>query len=413
MATSVKIPVSKLLLNNGQIKDVPKNPRLIKDAKFDKLKQSIQDDPEMLSLRELLVYPYNEKYVVLGGNMRLRACKELGYTEIECKVIPEDTPAKKLRAIVQKDNIAYGENSWDDIANEWDAAELEEWGLDTPDTWGEDKEIEEDEAPEVDESEPPKSKLGEIYQLGRHRVMCGDSTDKASVELLMDGAKADIGFTSPPYNAGDNVRGKFYANDDDNKTNDDYTIFLTDTSMITLDYCDYSFVNLQILNGNKLSLIDFQTNMRDCIKDILVWNKSIAPPHINKGTFATKWEYIFAFSKQSKSRAFPASWQGKYPNVIETENNSGNKFAKEHKAGFPVALPLWIINKMDFANVVLDIFIGTGTTLIACEQTDRTCYGMELDPKYTDVIRKRWAKYVYGDEALENDKWIELTPVVA
>ena len=189
---------------------------------------------------------------------------------------------------------------------------------------------------------PSVSRLGEIYQLGRHRVMCGDSTDKASVELLMNGVKADIGFTSPPYNAGDNVRGKFYANDDDNKTDDDYTKFLTDTTRITLDYCDYSFVNLQMLEGNKISLIDFQTNMRDYIKDILVWNKSIAPPHINKGTFATKWEYIFAFSNQSKSRSFPSSWQGKYSNVIETENNSGNEFAKEHKAGFPVALPLWI-----------------------------------------------------------------------
>ena len=107
MASSVKIPISKLLVNNGQIKDVPKNPRLIKDAKFEKLKQSIQDDPEMLELRELLVYPFEDKYVVLGGNMRLRACKELGYTEMECKVIPEDTPAKKLRAIVQKDNIGF------------------------------------------------------------------------------------------------------------------------------------------------------------------------------------------------------------------------------------------------------------------------------------------------------------------
>lgn len=129
----MRLPVNKLLLNSGQIEGVPKNPRFIKDAKFEKLKQSIQDDPEMLSLRELLVYPYNDKYVVLGGNMRLRACKELGYKDMECKVIPEDLPAKKLRAIVQKDNIGYGENDTSLLANEWDIEELEYWGVDIPD----------------------------------------------------------------------------------------------------------------------------------------------------------------------------------------------------------------------------------------------------------------------------------------
>ena len=129
MASSVKIPISKLLLNSGQIEGVPKNPRFIKDAEYGHLKKSIQDDPEMLELRELLVYPFNDKYVVLGGNMRLRALKELGYTEADVKLIPKDLPAKKLRAIVQKDNKDYGSNDWDLIANEWDVEELEDWGI--------------------------------------------------------------------------------------------------------------------------------------------------------------------------------------------------------------------------------------------------------------------------------------------
>ena len=130
MASSVKIPISKLLLNSGQIEGVPKNPRFIKDAEYEHLKKSIQDDPEMLELRELLVYPFNDKYVVLGGNMRLRALKELGHTEADVKVIPKDLEAKKLRAIVQKDNKDYGSNDMDILANEWDVAELDEWGVD-------------------------------------------------------------------------------------------------------------------------------------------------------------------------------------------------------------------------------------------------------------------------------------------
>lgn len=393
----------KQLVDIKKVKLNPNNPRFIKDDKFKKLVRSVQELPKMLEKRPIVV---DENMIVLGGNMRLKACIEAGLKEVwidDC----EDWTEDEKRQFIIKDNVSGGEWDWDMLFNAWDAEELDDWGLDLPEWTKEETEVEEDEAPEVS-SEPPTSELGKIYQLGRHRVMCGDSTDFANVEMLMGGTHADIGFTSPPYNAGDNVRGKFYANDDDNKTDNEYTEFLTNTTLNTLDCCDYSFVNLQILEGNKLSLIDFQTNMRDYIKDILVWNKSIAPPHINKGTFATKWEYIFAFSKQSKSRAFPASWQGKYPNVIETENNSGNEFAKEHKAGFPVALPSWIIDKMDFAKTVLDIFIGTGTTLIACEQTGRTCYGMELDPKYVDVIRKRYHKFVTGNE----EGWQDGTPEI-
>ena len=154
-------------------------------------------------------------------------------------------------------------------------------------------------------------------------------------------------------------------------------------------------------------MIDFQTQMREYTKDVLIWNKKIAPPHINKGTFATKWEYIFAFSKESKSRGFPCEWQGKFPNVIETENNSGNEFAEIHRAGFPVALPLWIITKMDFAKSVIDLFIGTGTTLIASEKTGRICYGMELDPKYVDVCVQRYVDYTGNENIKLNGKDIK------
>jgi hypothetical protein len=132
------IPVSSIEQNKGQIDGLPKNPRLIKDAKFEKLKKSIEDNPEMLGARELIVYPYNDKFVIIGGNMRFTACKELGYKELPCKVLPSDYSAEQLRAITIKDNVAFGENDWENLANEWDAQELEEWGLDVPMIYNED-----------------------------------------------------------------------------------------------------------------------------------------------------------------------------------------------------------------------------------------------------------------------------------
>lgn len=124
-----QIPLSKLHLNTGQIKDVPKNPRFIKDERFAALKKSIEDDPEMLQLRELVAYDNNGELVVILGNMRYRAMKELGYKDAPVKVLPAETDAKKLRAYIQKDNIAFGQNDWDLLGNEWDVEELQDFGL--------------------------------------------------------------------------------------------------------------------------------------------------------------------------------------------------------------------------------------------------------------------------------------------
>lgn len=123
------IKLSDLHLNTGQIKDVPKNPRFIKDERYEALKKSIQDDPEMLQLRELVAYDNNGELVVILGNMRYRAMKELGFKDALVKVLPAETDAKKLRAYILKDNIAFGQNDWDLLGNEWDLEELQDFGL--------------------------------------------------------------------------------------------------------------------------------------------------------------------------------------------------------------------------------------------------------------------------------------------
>lgn len=127
------IPIGKLELNNGQLQGLPKNPRYIKDERYDELKKSIGDAPEMLEARMLLVYPLdNGNFIVLGGNMRLRVCKELGFKELPCFVFKKETPVEKLKEYVIKDNVEFGNIDWDSLANDdWDVGELGDWGMDT------------------------------------------------------------------------------------------------------------------------------------------------------------------------------------------------------------------------------------------------------------------------------------------
>lgn len=124
-----QVALSKLHLNTGQIPDVPKNPRFIKDERFEALKKSIQDDPEMLELREIIAYDNDGELVIVGGNMRYRAMKELGFKEAPVKVLPKETASEKIRAFIIKDNVAFGQNDWDILGNEWEVDELMDFGL--------------------------------------------------------------------------------------------------------------------------------------------------------------------------------------------------------------------------------------------------------------------------------------------
>ena len=166
------------------------NPRVIRDDNFKKLVQSIKDFPEMLEIRPIVL---NKEHVILGGNMRYRACKEAGLKDIPVQIV--DLSEEKQREFIIKDNVSGGDWDWDVLANEWDTDLLNDWGLELPGGFG-DEEVEEDEAPEVS-SEPPVSQLGVVYQLGRHRVMSGDSTN--DLPILMDGTKANLLVTDPPY----------------------------------------------------------------------------------------------------------------------------------------------------------------------------------------------------------------------
>lgn len=157
MANKQNIAVALLQCNEGQIEGLPRNPRFIKDERFKKLVKSLQDDPEMLDLRELIVYPHGKHFVVIGGNMRLRAGKELGFETMPCKILPADTPIEKLKAYVIKDNNAFGNDDFDLLANEWGTEFLEDCGME----FGFFKEIEE-EAQEVEQKVKGKVPFTEV-----------------------------------------------------------------------------------------------------------------------------------------------------------------------------------------------------------------------------------------------------------
>jgi len=181
-------------VNIKLIKANPNNPRLIKDEKFAKLVKSIKDFPQMLELRPIVV---NDDMVVLGGNMRLKACKEAGLNEVPVIKASSLTPEQQKEFII-KDNVGFGEWDWEMIANQWDAEQVTDWGLDIPDFKIE-AEAQEDDY-EIPDEVQTDIVLGDLFEIGEHRLLCGDSTKRGDAERLMNGKFAEMLFTDPPYN---------------------------------------------------------------------------------------------------------------------------------------------------------------------------------------------------------------------
>lgn len=375
-----KIDISKVHPNEGQIEGLPANLRLIKDGRFKKLMKSIQDLPEMTEARDLLVYPYDGDYVVIGGNMRLRAYQELGWKEVPCCVLPDNMPVDKLREMVIQDNNPFGETDWNMIANEWDVEELKDWGVDLPADWDtseaeEQKEAEEDDFSDEDaEKAEPRVKLGEIWQLGEHRLMCGDSTDATSVALLMDGKKADMVFTDPPYGMSavskSGVLQKRYKTD---IMNDD----TNEVAINSFKLCQKMFSNAkQVWWG-----ANYYTECLPSSECWIVWDKN------NGASDQTDCELAWA----------------NFRSVVRQFTMASEKKDRVHPTQKPIKLITDIIDKFEKDkrfDVIVDLFGGSGSTLIACEQLKRKCYMMELSEHYASVIIARWEKLT-GKEAVK------------
>ena len=406
--------MKSVLTKISAIKRNPNNPRILKDDKFAKLTQSIKDFPQMLDIRPIVV---NDDMIVLGGNMRLKACKEAGLKEVPVIKV-NDLTEEQQREFIIKDNVGFGEWDWDLLANEWDTDLLEDWGLELDFNPVDDDNAgltDEDDVPEVTEN--PVSKVGDIWLLGEHRVMCGDSTNGGDVALLMNGEKADICFTSPPYNAGSlEIRGnksteKKYNSFEDNQTSEDYFNFLYKNLVCMMEVSNEVFYNIGLVQNNKNTIFQIITEFGDKFKDIIYWKKNTVAPHIQKGIVNNLVEFIICFGDGKRKFLNPQFSQGSYWNVIEGSNASSNDYSDIHKATFPVYLPENIIDNFSNKNsIVIDCFLGSGTTLIAAEKKNRKCYGMELDEKYCDVIVKRWQEYT-GKKAIHaetGDEFVEV-----
>ncbi len=394
----------------SDIKPNPQNPRTIKDDNFKKLVQSIKDFPEMLDARPLVL---NKDNVILGGNMRFKASKEAGLKEVPVKIV--DWSEEKQREFIIKDNISGGDWDWDQLANEWDVEQLDEWGLDVPDFAG-GVEVEEDEAPEVSD-EPPVSKLGEVYQLGRHRVMCGSAVDDRHLLKLLAGTTADMVYTDPPY--GMHLDTDFSSMDG---LSPDGKLFLglkggKAHERVAGDADDFDPDFIHKVFGTHPDCKEVFLWGADYYADILpgrndgawvVWdkrtNEGATEEQANSADKSLGSSFELCWSKAKHKREIARIRNG----IFGVKNESGNS-STVHPTQKPVQLASWFFDKWGKpGDIIADHFLGSGSTLIACEQTNRTCYGMELDPKYTDVIRKRYAKFVYPDRWEE--EWESLTP---
>lgn len=382
-----KIKVSCLKNNNGQFIDmgIPKNPRIINKDKFELLLDSLKQS-DLTQIRPLDVLRHGDEYVVLSGNQRLRALKKLKIKEVPCNVLRGDLQNKTYRQIVLQANTNYGEWNHSDLANEWSEEELEMWGYDVPEM------DEEDLAPvetlgddDVPESAPAITVKGDLYILGEHRLLCGDSTMIDDVEKLMDGKKADMVFTDPPYGMKLDVdyskmpespNGTARPKKWDNIKGDhqDFSGELISTIFVNFDYCEDIF----ICGADYFCEVFPDKNSGSWI----VWDKRVTENFDRM--IGSAFELIW--SKKRRKREIARINNTLYSGESDAKN-------KVHPTQKPLKLHDWIFERAPGHKFVADLFLGSGSTLIACEKTNRKCYGMELDEKYCDVIVKRYIEF--------------------
>jgi DNA modification methylase len=360
---------------------------------------------------------------IIAGHGRLLAARKLGHTQVPVIELTGLTDLQKKAYVIADNKLALNAG-WDNDLLTLEIKELTDEGFDTSllgfdadelDALLEPEQVEgltdEDAVPEVPEE--PKTKLGDIYQLGNHRLMCGDSTSIDVVEQLLSGDEVDFMFTSPPYNAGksESLSGNTHTTDNkyatyrDDKKQDDYLDFLCGFTNAWMWNVKCMAVNIQQLAGNKIAFLEYLHKYKDHFVDMAIWNKGHAAPAMAENVMNSCFEYIiFLAQTENPSRAIPgAKFRGNVKNVYDGKPNRNNEFSKVHAATFPVDFPEWAITNFTKKNaLVADCFAGTGTTLIACEKLNRHARLMELDPKYCDVIVKRWEDFTGKKAELVN-----------
>jgi DNA modification methylase len=351
--------VEKIQIN--KLKPATYNPRQISKKQYNDLKDSIVKfglvDPIIL----------NKDFTVIGGHQRLKVCKELKYKDIDCVVL--DLTKEDERELNIRLNKSGGEFDMDILANEFDIEELTDWGF---------KEIElglnidkiiegnteDDHIPEVKES---RVKLGDVWQLGKHRLMCGDSTKESDVKKLMNGQKADLLLTDPPYGIGiDGQKKSISKNPKHNRKEHEFRNWDNERPTKETFNLIMSYSKKHIIWGG-----NYFADLLPATKGWLVWDKG------QKGLTMSDGE--LAWTSENK------------PLRIAVVNRNELK-GSVHPTQKPLSIIQFCLKQIE-SETILDTYLGSGTTLIACEKTNRICYGMELDTKYCDVIIERWEQF--------------------
>ena len=367
------------LVKITEVKTNAKNPRTIKDEKFKKLVKSIQEFPDMLNKRPLIVFTdVDGKYVVLGGNMRLKACKEIGLKEIPVILADEWTEEQKAEFLI-KDNVGFGEWDWDILADEWDANNLKDWGLDLPvDLSVKELEAEEDNFDVPEGGIETDIVLGDLFEIGKHRLLCGDSTCSDTVAKLMNGEKADMIWTDPPY--GINEEGDRSKRGGLAKGNN-LPSFKDDTIQYAIDAFNQPInqnIKIQVWFG-----ANYYCHSLPQSPNWLVWDKRVEE---NQRDYNSDCELAWIKSDKKSIRIFRHLWKG-----MLKDSERGEK--RVHATQKPIELVNYCIKEyLSDANLILDYFLGSGVCMVASHQLKRKCYGMELDPKYCQVIIDRMKK---------------------
>jgi len=373
----------------------PYNPRQSTEKQEKHLKASL----EKFGVVEPIIFNKRTGYIV-GGHFRVRELKKLGYKEIECVIVDLDEEDEKELNI--RLNANTGEWDWDALANEWDSEQLIEWGLDVPEVNTDIiLEAEEDDYEVPDGGIETDIVIGDLFEIGEHRLLCGDSTDSDAVAKLMNGEKADMVFTDPPYGVSyqSNMRSKSEKFDILENDNVFITEWINNLPLFSKGFV-FVWTSWKVLK----QWIEFCEPIGE-LSNMIIWDKGGGGIGDLKKTFSTDFEIALVYHRDAEIK-------GKRLGSVWSIGKDGSS-TYLHPTQKPIELPAMAIENITNKNeLILDLFLGSGSTMVAAHQLKRKCYGMELDCKYVEVIVQRMIKL---DKTLtikrngidETQKWLD------
>ena len=373
--------------NIADIKPNPKNPRVIKDEKYRQLMHSLATFPEMLDKRPLVCFTdIDGKLVVLGGNMRLKAATELGMKELPVTLADDWTEEQRAEFLI-KDNVGFGEWNWEELQADWDVEKLGEWGLDIPQQFIVEPEATEDdyEIPDVIETDIV---MGDLFEIGDHRLLCGDSTQTDTFEKLVKGHMADLVVTDPPYNVAYEGKTKDKLKiDNDQQSDGDFYQFLYDFYTALGSYTKAG--GSWYIWHAPSEVVNFAKAFIDAgflLKQQLIWVKN----SMVMGRQDYQWQHEPCLYGWKEGAAHGWYSDRKQTTVLNFDRPQRNA---EHPTMKPIPLFSYQIgNSSKQGDIVADGFGVSGTTMVACHQMQRKAYIVEFDPKYCQVIVDRMRK---------------------